>query len=254
MAHFKLSNVDIDFQILDAARQRILHPVGLSVLLGGRLGLSVNNRVIVSALTGLTFNIGHGERLGIIGHNGSGKTTLLRLLAGIYNPTRGTIERNGRISTIFDVSLGMDLESTGIENIQMMGLLFGMNAAEIETAIPNIIEFTQLGDYLDLPVRTYSTGMMARLSFAIATARMPDVLLLDEGIGAGDAAFQTRAQARLDRFLSGSNVLVLASHSDELLRRYCRSGLVLERGTPVHHGSIDEALKIYRERVAAQPI
>lgn len=249
MAFIRLRQADLDFQIHDAKSLRLLHPANIPVLLGGKMGITPNKRLIVSALSGITLDIEDGARLGLIGHNGSGKSSLLRLLAGIYHPTRGTAEREGRISPMFNIGLGMSDEFTGYENIKMSGLLFGMTPEEIEEATPEIEEFSQLGDYLNLPVRTYSDGMRARLSFSIATAKMPEILLLDEWIGAGDAAFQERVAERLKDLMIHPSIIVIASHSADVLKQHCSTAIVLEQGQIKFHGAVDEATAFYMESI-----
>ena len=250
MAIIRMQDVGMDFRILDGAQSRMIHPEFLREFIGGKLGLSSNNKLIVSALDGIDLTIEEGGRLGILGHNGSGKSTLLRLMAGVYSPTRGTIETEGRISTLFNISLGMDMDISGSDNIRLQSLIFGMSPEEIDEVLPDIEEFTQLSDFLSLPVRTYSTGMRARLSFGVATALRPDILLLDEVIGAGDTAFMNRASRRLEELLDRPNILVLASHSLETLRKFCNVGIVLEKGSLVFQGDIESAIDAYRERVA----
>tara|TARA_B100000700_G_scaffold320606_1_gene418202 strand:+ start:155 stop:979 length:825 start_codon:yes stop_codon:yes gene_type:complete len=253
MAHISVRDVALEFQILDGTRNRLFHPSALKIMLGGKLGVRGGNRIIVTALENINLELTEGTRLGILGHNGAGKSTLLRLLAGIYHPTRGTVSSAGRISPMFDISLGMDMDMTGYENIRMQGLFFGMSPQEIEDTLPEISEFTQLEDYLELPVRTYSAGMMARLSFAIATAKMPEILLLDEVIGAGDAAFIERAQNRLAQYVESAKILVLASHSEAVIQQFCTTAIVMQKGNVIFRGSTDEATATYQECIHAVP-
>lgn len=252
MAEIELSGVDVEFPIYDVNTRRLVRTDILRQSLGGKLGTSKQNkRVVVTALSNLNLKIQHGDRVGLIGHNGAGKTTLLRVLAGIYHPARGRIRVDGHISPLFDIALGMELDATGYENINIMGMLLGMSRAEIRRSVPGIEEFTGLREYLSLPVRTYSSGMQMRLAFAMVTAITPDIVLLDEAIGAGDAAFHERMQSRLEHFLSQSSIMVLASHSDELVRRFCSRGLLLERGEIIFDGSVDDALSTYKARMKA---
>ena len=215
---------------------------------GGLLKRVRGNRVEVNALRGVSLEIESGMKLGLIGHNGAGKTTLLRVLAGIYYPTRGTIETEGIVSPMFDVALGMEPDATGYENIRITGMLLGMSTHEVEALIPDIEEFTELRDYLDLPIRTYSSGMMMRLAFAVATGKKnADILLLDEAIGAGDASFHVRAQERFETFLSKTNILVVASHSDTVIRKLCDQAALIDKGKIRYFGSVETALEIYDE-------
>ncbi|MBI3506699.1 MAG: ABC transporter ATP-binding protein [Proteobacteria bacterium] len=253
MSKIVLQGVDVDFQIFDAQRRRLFHPATLPRLLGGRMGLTADNRVMVSALKGIDADLGPGDRVGLIGHNGSGKSTLLRVMAGIYHPTRGSARIDGKVSPIFDVSLGLDVDTTGYENIRMLGLLLDMTPAQIEDAMPEIEEFTELGEYLTLPVRTYSAGMLTRLQFAVATSsvRAPEILLIDEGIGAGDAGFYERAERRLEAFMQKPNLLVLASHSQALIEKFCTTAFLMERGEIVGRGPVADMFREYEQRIAA---
>jgi len=212
---------------------------------GGDLAENTKGQFVVSALRDVTLELNEGDRLGLIGHNGAGKSTLLRAIAGVYQPTAGRITTEGRLSALFNVGIGMDTEATGYENIRLMGLVRGLTSSEIEEAISEIAEFTELDAFLDLPVRTYSSGMVARLGFAVATSMEPEILLMDEGIGVGDARFLQKAQERVDKFVASSSLLVLASHSTELMRQFCNKGAVFSRGCLQFVGDIDSAVKYY---------
>ena len=203
----------------------------------------------VRAISNLSFTLEDGDRLGLIGPNGAGKSTLLRTLAGVYLPSQGHVEVVGRISTLLTTGVGMDTDDTGYDNILTCGLLLGLSKAEVEAQRNDIIEFCDLGDYIHMPMRTYSTGMMVRLSFAIATAIEPDVLLIDEVIGAGDAKFSKKAAERIDRLMSKASVLVLASHSAATIKTFCNKGLFLMGGREVFYGDVEEALEIYNKWV-----
>ncbi len=207
----------------------------------------------IQALTDVSFSLKEGDRVALIGHNGAGKTTLLRVLAGIYYPVSGTIVASGRIAPLFDVSLGMSPDSTGWENIRIRALYLGMSDAELARKIDEIAEFTELGPFLDMPLRTYSLGMQTRLAFAVSTAIEPEILLLDEGIGAGDAAFIEKANKRLDQFVDRAGIMVLASHSEALIERLCNKGIVMEHGRVRFIGSKDEAIAFYRQ-TTTEPI
>ncbi|MEP4379706.1 MAG: ABC transporter ATP-binding protein [Alphaproteobacteria bacterium] len=250
MPSIKLTDVGMDFRISHVSQNRLLHPEFFREFLGGKLGITARNQLIISALDGISIDINEGTRLGILGHNGSGKSTLLRVMANIYAPTRGSVTTDGIISTLFSISLGLDEDLTGRDNIRLQGLVFGMTANEIEDALPDIEEFTQLSDFLSLPIRTYSSGMRARLSFAVATALKPDILLLDEVIGAGDAAFMNKANERLEQMLEDANILVIASHSNDIIRKFCNQAIVLEKGNLVHFGAVEESIEVYAKRVA----
>jgi len=204
-----------------------------------------HNRIVVQALADISLYIDHGERVGLVGHNGAGKTTLLRVLAGVYEPSAGRIAVDGKVSTLLDASLGLNPEATGYENILLRGLYMGLHPREIRTLAPAIADFTELGDFLHMPVRTYSAGMMIRLGFAVATATKPEILLMDEWLLAGDAQFLDKARQRIDTFVSQSQILVLASHSLEVIRKWCRKVVWLEGGRVILAGNAEPVLSRY---------
>ncbi|MDR3466427.1 MAG: ABC transporter ATP-binding protein [Xanthobacteraceae bacterium] len=211
----------------------------------GRIARDANDRVIVDALHEVSLALESGDRLALIGANGAGKTTLLRVMAGIYEPVSGTVTVRGRISPMFDIGLGIDTDLSGYDNIRIRGLLLGLSATEIDARLPDIAEFTELGDYLEMPVRTYSSGMMLRLTFAVATCFEPEILLMDEWILAGDAHFMARARARIDAFVAKANVLVLASHNLDVCRKWCNKGVWLQRGEIRAIGEIEDVIDEY---------
>jgi ABC-2 type transport system ATP-binding protein/lipopolysaccharide transport system ATP-binding protein len=212
---------------------------------GGRIGRDAHQRIVVEALRGVSLSLKRGDRLALIGPNGAGKTTLLRVIAGIYEPERGVVRTRGRISPMFDVSLGIDAELSGYDNIRIRGLLLGLSPRAIEQHLPDIAEFTELGGYLDMPVRTYSAGMILRLSFAVATCFEPEILLMDEWILAGDAHFLGRAELRIKRFVERASVLVLSSHNREICSRWCTKALWLDQGQVRAFGPVDEVIADY---------
>jgi ABC-2 type transport system ATP-binding protein/lipopolysaccharide transport system ATP-binding protein len=249
-------DIHVEFPIYDQRARSLKHTLGLGRLteginrlksrnVGGQIGRGEKGRVVIKALDGLSFEINEGDRIGILGHNGSGKTTLLRTLAGIYEPVSGAIQIGGRAFPLFDLQLGMDMDATGLENIWMRGKLLGLATEQIENALDDIAEFTQLGEFLEMPMRTYSTGMMVRLAFAISTAITPEILILDEMIGAGDAAFIARADARLKGFLAKAGIMIIASHSMKMLREWCNKGMLLEHGRLIAYGPIEDVIPHY---------
>lgn len=195
----------------------------------------------INALRDVSLSLEAGARLAILGLNGAGKTTLLKVLAGVYQPTSGWVDVEGMVAPLFDVGLGMDGDLTGRQNLVARGLFLGMTPKEIAAVEEEIIEFTGLGPFIDLPVSTYSAGMYIRLAFAVVTSLTPEILLLDEGIGVGDAEFRDRAQARLETFIDRAGILVLASHDLSLVRRFCDQALVLHEGAVRFTGPVDEA-------------
>jgi ABC-2 type transport system ATP-binding protein/lipopolysaccharide transport system ATP-binding protein len=247
MAHIRLRNVNVDIPVYNARNRRLISKEVLLRRIGGAMRIDSDSRIVVSALHDISLDIKQGDRLGLVGHNGAGKTTLLRVMSGIYPPTGGTVEFSGRVALIFDISLGMEMDATGYENIHMMGRLLGLTNIEITATIPDIEDFTELGDYLSLPVRTYSSGMLMRLAFAIATARPADIVLIDEVLGAGDAVFYEKTQERLDNFLSQTSLLVLTTHSERLMRRFCTSAVLLHNGKIELVGDLDEVYAKYGE-------
>lgn len=217
----------------------------------GRIGRDANDQIVIEALRDVSFSLVAGDRVALIGANGAGKTTLLRAISGIYEPVQGEVVTRGRIAPMFDINLGIDTDLSGFDNIRLRALLLGLSPSEIERRLPEIVEFTELGDYLDMPVRTYSAGMILRLSFAVATCFEPEILLMDEWILAGDAHFMDKAEARVRSFIERAQVMVLASHNLELCSRWCTKGIWLEQGSIRELGPIDQVVKRYRESVTA---
>ncbi len=215
----------------------------------GRIGRDANQQIVIEALSDVSFSLPAGERVALIGANGAGKTTLLRAIAGIYEPVAGSVVTRGRISPMFDISFGIDPDLSGYENIRLRALLLGFSPGEIEPHLPDIVEFTELGDYLDMPVRTYSTGMILRLSFAVATCFRPEILLMDEWILAGDAHFMGKAEARVRSFIERASVMVLASHDLNLCSRWCTMAVWLEQGRVKEVGPVDRVIQQYTRSV-----
>jgi ABC-2 type transport system ATP-binding protein/lipopolysaccharide transport system ATP-binding protein len=240
-AKLELKNITVDFPIYSGG-SRSLKKTIVSIGTGGQIKKGAG-RVSVQALKGISLSLTDGDRLGIVGHNGAGKTTLLRTMAGVYEPTLGRVKVSGRVSTIFDFTLGLDFDATGHENITLQGMLLGLSHRGIAALADDIAAFTDLGDYLNMPIRTYSAGMLTRLAFAVATAIDPEILLMDEWIETGDAEFFQRAESRLQTLIGHAGILVLATHNIALLRRYCTSAIWLEHGQLKAHGPIQTVLK-----------
>jgi ABC-type polysaccharide/polyol phosphate transport system ATPase subunit len=247
MASILLENVSVEFPIYGS--QKLFRQALFQRTVGGLIRRDHHHkrRVTVRALENVSLRLHDGDRLGILGPNGAGKSTLLRVLAGVYEPTIGGVVIKGRVSPLFTTSPGLDTDDTGYENIRTCGLFLGMTPAEITRKTPEIIEASELGDYIALPVRTYSTGMLTRLAFAIATSIDPEILLLDEGIASGDARFAERATKRIDALVARSHILVIASHSEEMIRSMCNRALLLVGGTEVLSGDVDETIDAYRQ-------
>ncbi len=220
----------------------------IDIITGG--AISVGQRIsTIRALEDISFEFSEGDRIGLVGHNGSGKSTLLKAMAGIYTPTQGKLSVLGRVVSTLNITLGFDMEATGFENIIIRGLLMGMRRKEIEQKIDDIISFTNLENYIHLPVRTYSSGMMSRLAFTIVTSAPTDILLMDEILGTGDAGFLEKANQRLTQFIDQSRIFVLASHSDEVINNFCNKAILLEKGKLIDFGSTDDILRTYHKRV-----
>lgn len=251
MARLVLEDVHVDFPIRTA--EHSLRRAIFARATGGNIEREsiVQPRLVVKALNGVSLYLREGDRLGLVGHNGAGKSTILRTMAGIYQPVSGRVLAEGRITPLFDAIPGLDGEDTGYENIITAGLLHGISRGEIERLIPEIEQFSELGEYLALPYRTYSSGMMTRLAFSIATALDPEILLMDEGIGAGDARFAERAAKRMEAFIGRSRIIVLASHSEHLLRSICNKAALMQGGKIIGLGGLDEIFAKYNELVHA---
>lgn len=244
MSFIELKAVCVDYPIFDAGSRSLKNHV-LNIATGGNLNEDNRGRVIVRALDNVTFTIKSGERVGLLGHNGAGKSTLLRLLNGVYAPTSGSVSMRGEVGALIDISLGIDPEVTGRENIFLRGGLLGLKKSEIKQQIDDIIAFSELGDFIDMPLRTYSTGMRMRLAFAISTAVCPQILLMDEWLSVGDENFKHKAESRLSTLVQESNILVIASHSREHIENTCNRAIWLEHGRIVQDGPAEEVADAY---------
>jgi lipopolysaccharide transport system ATP-binding protein len=213
---------------------------------------SLNPEMTIHALSDFTLTANDGDRIGVIGHNGAGKTTMLRMLAGIYPPTVGTCEVEGRICSLFDITLGFEQDATGWENITYRAYLQGETPATLRAKIDDIGAFSELGDFLTLPVRNYSAGMRMRLAFAIATSTNPEILLIDEVLAVGDMAFQMKARARMRELMSASRLMVVVSHDLNTILETCSHVLWMKHGKVVQQGPTEEVIKAYTESVGGQ--
>ncbi|WP_426029392.1 ABC transporter ATP-binding protein [Caulobacter sp. DWP3-1-3b2] len=230
-----LERVGLVYPIYSIRAQSLRH-AAINLAVGGRLLKGSNDVVHVSALNNVSFRLHEGDRLGLVGHNGSGKTTLLKVLAGVYEPSEGKIDVRGQVSSMLDIGHGVDWEATGVDNIKIMSRLRGLRGREIRERMDDIINFSELGGYADLPMKSYSAGMSARLMFTLATSFTSDVLILDEWLGAGDAAFLHKVAERMTSLVSQARVLVLASHNFALLDSTCNKILVLDKGQVAFFG------------------
>jgi lipopolysaccharide transport system ATP-binding protein len=229
MSRIVAENVVVDFPIYGAKSRSLKHRFILAAT-GGAFAKDAADRVVVRALDNVSFEWKEGDRVGLIGHNGSGKTTLLRAVAGIYEPVAGRLAVQGHVVSMLSINLGMDPEASGYENIFLRGVTMGMSRKQIEEIVDDVCEFSELGDYMDMPMRTYSSGMAMRLAFAISTSVKADIILMDEWLSVGDAGFTEKANRRLNSMLDQAKILVLASHSREVIQANCSVVLRLEHG------------------------
>ena len=239
----ELGHLCIDFPIYTESDWSFRHLLAKMFFLSAQ---QIQRRKTVSALRQITLQINYGERVALIGANGAGKTTLLKILSLIYSPTSGYALVNGRVSSLLDISLGTDPELTGKENLLIRGTMMGLSPKETEDILPEVIAFAELKDFIDLPMRTYSSGMAMRLLFSMATAIPSDVLLMDEWLSTGDHYFSQKASERMRSFVDKSGVLVLASHSMELLKQTCSRGIWLDQGTIKMDGPIEDVCAAYQ--------
>ena len=210
-----------------------------------------SNGEICRTLKNISMEITSGERVGLIGSNGAGKTSLLRILAGIYAPTHGAYDAAGRISTLFTSTVGMDPNASGRDNIFLAGRTLGFSRAQIASVTDDIVQFAQLDEFIDLPVRLYSAGMKTRLGFAIVTAIQPEIVLIDEVFGAGDVGFRKRANERIKDFIDNAGILVMATHSPGAMKESCDRVIWLNQGEVAFDGDVDEGLARYAANMGA---
>jgi lipopolysaccharide transport system ATP-binding protein len=239
-----LENVCVDFPVFNASSLSLKNRV-LSKVTGGLIDRPFDKHLIVHGLRNINLHIEAGDRVGIVGHNGSGKTTLLRVLSGIYYPTSGNADIKGNVTSLINIGLGIDPEATGRENIKLRAAFLGITPLEIEAMMEEVIDFTGLGDFINIPFRTYSTGMQLRLAFAVSTIIKSEILIMDEWLSTGDNDFKEKANQRLKKIVDNSEVLILASHSRELLERNCNRLILLEHGKIKVDGNINELLDLY---------
>jgi len=243
MVHIRVQNTSLHYQILEAR-------TGNSTLQETKVGAHVDlTHKRVEALKNISFELEEGDRLALIGRNGGGKSTLLNIIAGILEPTSGALDIEGDVAAIFNVGLGIRRDSTGLKNIQIRSMMAGLNKKQTHAVIDSVKDFAELGEYIHLPVRLYSSGMAMRLNFAISTAIKSDILLLDEWIGTGDIAFRQKVAERMNQYVEQSNLVVLASHSMAILRKVCNKALWLEKGEIRGYGGMEEIAKAYGEEM-----
>ncbi|EDK72382.1 ABC transporter-related protein [candidate division TM7 genomosp. GTL1] len=244
MASIVFDQVCVDFPIYNASARSLKKRL-FQVATGGQISANASGRVIIRALENLTLTVKDGDRVGLLGHNGAGKSTLLRLLSGVYEPSSGHAAIKGEIGSLIDVSFGIDPEASGRENIYLRGALLGLTRADIKAKLEEIIDFSELGDFIDMPVRTYSSGMHLRLAFSVSTIIRPEILLMDEWLSVGDEGFRVRAEARMNELVESTHILVIASHSRELVKETCNRAIWLEHGKIKMDGTPDEVTQAY---------
>lgn len=244
MSLIKLENVSVEFPIYNASNRSLKNRV-LNIATGGKVERRTDGLVIIRGLENVSVTLRDHDRVGLIGHNGSGKTTLLRVLSGIYAPTQGSATIEGKCISLININLGIDPEATGRENIRLRSAMMGIHPRDLAQNIEQIEEFSGLGDFLDVPFRTYSSGMQMRLAFATSTAVRPEILIMDEWLSTGDEDFKERANQRMKELVESTHILVLASHSKALLEKNCNRIIWLEHGKVKMDGDPKEILPAY---------
>lgn len=244
MVHVIAKNISLDYRIYGHGARSLRRAI-VNMGSAGKIARDARDVVKIRALNDISFEVHEGDRVGIIGSNGAGKSTLLRVLSSIYGVSAGTLSIEGHLVPLLDVSLGIQEEESGRKNIYYRGLMLGVSRRKIEASVEDIIAFTELEGYIDLPVSTYSTGMKVRLAFAISTVIRPEILLMDEWIGAGDAKFIAKAEARVNSMVDSAKILFLASHSMPLVRNICNRAMVLNQGEMIYWGDVEDAITTY---------
>jgi lipopolysaccharide transport system ATP-binding protein len=233
MNYIKAKDLVVEFPLYNNNHRSIKNTV-LHATTGGRLARYAGKTNGVRAIDSINFDIKSGDRVGLLGHNGSGKTTLLRVIAGAYEPTFGALHLKGRVVSLLDINLGMDNDASGYENIYLRGIMMGLTPAEIRHKTDEIADFAELGEFMNMPIRTYSSGMQLRLAFAISTSVQADIIVMDEWLSVGDAAFMIKASDRLQRFVDEAAILVIASHDHNLVNKICNRTFQMEHGRIVN--------------------
>jgi lipopolysaccharide transport system ATP-binding protein len=245
MTHLTAFNISVNFPLYHSDNRSLKKTVLRTTAGRGRFGEDDKHRPVVQALQDISFTLRSGDRLGLIGANGSGKTTLLRALSGIYQPAQGSLSMEGRLTSLLDPGQGMNTELTGRENVRLRGYFHGLGAAAIAALEADVEEFAEINQFIDLPVRNYSAGMTVRLAFAMATAINPEILIMDEWILAGDAAFMTKAKRRIEALVRQADILILASHSATTIAEWCNRVIWLDQGKIVGDGKPMDVLSRY---------
>lgn len=249
MAEVVLDDVVLDFPVYGASYTRSLRKELVRVATGGLIKRNPKDLFEIRALNQLNLTIEHGTKLGLIGHNGAGKSTLLRIITGIFTPTSGRVQVEGVVTPLLDVMFGMYEDLTGFENILLRGTLHGLSPKEIKEKEADIVKSSGLGDYVHMPIRTYSSGMKVRLAFSVNTCIHPQILIMDELVGAGDASFQEEAKVKLSGLISASDIFIIASHNTEWIRNNCNQVLWLDTGKVAFYGDVEEGISRYLDSI-----
>lgn len=244
MVEILLENAGVQFSLFSGKHQSIRSKF-IATATGGQMAHDPSGKVVVRALENVSLNVEEGERVGLMGRNGAGKSTLLRVISKVYRPTSGSATITGSIASLIDISLGINPEATGRQNIYLRAAMLGIPKKEINARFDEIVDFSELGDFIEAPVRTYSSGMQLRLAFSVSTVFVPEILVMDEWLAVGDQGFTDKAEARLQEVVSKSRILVLASHSRDLLEKTCTRGLFLDKGEIVMDGPIGQVTERY---------
>lgn len=248
MPYLELDDVSLIFNLRQHRRISLKE-----YLVNGMFRKSLNPVRQIPALQNVSFQVREGERLGIIGHNGAGKSTLLKLLAGVYPPTKGRRIVEGQISSLFDLTLGFEMDASGWDNIAYRGYLMGETPTSVKAKMQSIADFSELGDFLNSPVRYYSSGMLVRLAFSIATAINPEILLVDEVLSAGDVTFQKKTRARMLEMINRASMIVMVSHDLESIRRICPRSIWMDHGVLKMIGPTDQVTASYLKAMEEKP-
>jgi lipopolysaccharide transport system ATP-binding protein len=243
MAAIHIRDVAVSFPLYHGESRSLKKTVFAAA--SGRLGQDRKHRLVVEALRNINFSLKSGDKIGFVGSNGAGKTTLLRTMAGIYEPVSGRIDIEGDVTALLDAGQGMNFELTGRENIRLRGLFNGLNDEQIELLQADVADFAELDQFLELPVRTYSSGMVVRLGFGLATSIKPQILLMDEWIMAGDASFMDKAKQRVETMVRGAEILVLSTHSADIILQWCNRVIWMDKGQIKADGTPEEILSAY---------
>jgi ABC-type polysaccharide/polyol phosphate transport system ATPase subunit len=245
MPIIELENVSLTYPVY-GTNARSFKASLVNMATGGRLDKN-RGTISVEALKNVSIQLEKGDRLALLGHNGAGKSTLLKVLAQIYQPTKGVVKVEGRSSCLFDILMGMEHELNGYENIRLRGLILGLSKTETRKIIPQVEEFAELGDFMKMPIKTYSAGMKVRLAFGIITTIFSEILLIDEIVNVGDAGFVEKAKARMKSFVNQSEVLVLSTHDLLVAKEFCNKALWLDQGQVRGFGKVEEVLRAYTQ-------